>query len=110
MLKGGTFCILLNFFDWLFITVGLRMNLFEENNFIQHWYYSSFGIIGIVALKIIVIVPLILAVESAWRNSKITKEKAKRYYAAANLTFILPFCFLTGISNFSGCDMRILIF
>jgi hypothetical protein len=102
MLQGGKILILLNIADLLLTGVGLKMDFFEENNFIQHWYYSSFGIIGIVALKIIVITPLILAVESAWRNSRIMKERAKNYYAAANLTFILPFCFFTIISNFSG--------
>lgn len=104
MLKGGKILIILNIADCLLTGVGLKMNFFEENNFIQHWYYSSFGIIGIAVLKIIVITPLILAVESSWRNSRMTKEKAKSYYAAANLTFILPFYFFTGIVNFSGCN------
>ena len=101
MLKGGKICILLNFFDWLFTIAGLKMNILEEKNFIQHWYYSSFGIFGMVAFKLLVVTLLILAVEFSWRNSRVTREKAINYYAAANLISILPFCFFTGIINFS---------
>ncbi len=110
MLKGGIICVLLNFFDLLFTITSLRMNIIEEKNFILHWYYSFFGIFGIVAFKLLAVALLILAVEFSWRNRKITMEKAKNYYATANLIFILPFCFFTGIINFPGCDMRNLIF
>jgi|SRR3989344_9010629 len=105
MLKGGKICILLNLIDLLFTEIGIKTDLFEEGHFILRWYYDAVGITGIAAVKILIFGSLVAGIEFAWRKKQITKSKGEKYYAVANLIFILFLFFFAGLINiprFSG--------